>query len=70
MVNVYNNLTDLLPKEEVCSLECINISMELFLKELYFLVNVYSNLTDLLPKEEVRSLGHINISMKLFLREL
>ena len=33
MVNVYNNLTDLLPKEEVRSLECINISMELFLRE-------------------------------------
>ena len=31
MVNVYSNITDLLPKEEVCSLERINISMELFL---------------------------------------
>ena len=30
MVNVYNNLTYLLPKEEVRSLECINISMKLF----------------------------------------
>ena len=29
MVNVYNNLTDLIPKE-VCSLQRINISMELF----------------------------------------
>ena len=36
MVNVYSNLTDLLPKEEVRSLERINISMELFLRELYF----------------------------------
>ena len=35
MVNVYNNLTDLLLKE-VCSLQSINISIELFLKELYY----------------------------------
>ena len=68
MVNVYNNLTDLLLKE-VCSLQRINISMELFLRELYFMVNVYNNLTDLLLKE-VCSLQRIYISMELFLREL
>ena len=36
MVNVYINLTYLLHKEIVYSLERINIFMELFLRELYF----------------------------------
>ena len=35
MVNVYDNLTDLILKE-VCSLQLINISMEQFLRELYY----------------------------------
>ena len=51
MVNVYINLTYLLHKEIVHSLERINIFMELFLRELYFLANVYNILTNLLPKE-------------------
>ena len=42
MVNVYINLTYLLHKEIVHSLERINIFMELFLRELYFLADVYN----------------------------
>ena len=38
-------------KKVVPPLQHINISMELFLKELYFLVDVYNILTNLLPKE-------------------
>ena len=51
MVNVYINLTYLLHKEIVHSLERINIFMELFLRELYFLADVYNILTNFLPKE-------------------
>ena len=51
MVNVYINLTYLLHKEIVHSLERINIFMELFLRELYFLADVYYILKNLLPKE-------------------
>ena len=51
MVNVYINLTYLLHKEIVHSLERINIFMELFLRELYFLADVYNILKNLLPKE-------------------
>ena len=51
MVNVYINLTYLLHKEIVHSLERINIFMELFLRELYFLADLYNILTNLLPKE-------------------
>ena len=43
MVNVYSNLTDLLPKEEVHSLERINICV--------FLADVYNILTSLLIQE-------------------
>ena len=51
MVNVYINLTYLLHKEIVHSLERINIFMELFLRELYFLADVYNILKNLLPKK-------------------
>ena len=51
MVNVYINLTYLLHKEIVHSFKCINIFMELFLRELYFLADVYNILKNLLPKE-------------------
>ena len=35
----------------VPSLQCINISMELFLRELFFLADVYNILTNLLIEE-------------------
>ena len=38
-------------KEEVPPFQCINMSMELFLRELYFLADVYYILTNLLHKE-------------------
>ena len=47
MVNVYSILTDLLPKEVFCSLQCINISIKLF-KGTIFLADVYNILTNLL----------------------
>ena len=40
MVNVYNILTDLLTKEVVRNLQCINTSTKLFFKRTIFLVGV------------------------------
>ena len=55
MVNVNSNLTYSLHKEVVCCLQRINIFMELFLRELYFLADVYNILTNLPPKESSSS---------------
>ena len=57
MVNVNSNLTYLLHKEVVCCLQRINIFMELFLRELYFLADVYNILTNLPPKESSSSVS-------------
>ena len=40
MMNAYDILTDLLTKEVVRSLQCINTSTELFYKKTIFLVSV------------------------------
>ena len=66
MVNVYINLTYLLHKEIVHSLERINISMELFLRELFYwrMYTIFWPFYSL--KKVVPPLQRINISMELF----